>query len=289
MKIVLACHAISSLGGSELYNYELSRTLKELGHEVHLLSGHPIAKKPWPMTGRLLEAGVQLHELKSQPELPECDIMLCSQPEITQYMCTKYPEVPKIQIVHSCLRSDGVIKHDSIKHYITVDHPTHRWTLPQVGVQMCTMIWNPIDAERFNTKCTGSFAKTTGIFQGSFHDDLRRPILNHIIKSCIERDWDLIVMNGGYDGFPTFHPNIKYVSPMFNTEHLLKNCDFTVGHGGRTTIEGWMCGKPGLVYKMVNPTNWTIQSIKEVPVPKVDRFNRFNVANNILEVCKICQ
>ena len=45
--------------------------------------------------------------------------------------------------------------------------------------------------------------------------------------------------------------HVKHFPPTWSVETFINRCSETAGiQLGRTTIEGWMCGKPGWIYKV---------------------------------------
>jgi hypothetical protein len=51
---------------------------------------------------------------------------------------------------------------------------------------------------------------------------------------------------------------------------------------GRTTIEGWMCGKPGWIYDVDDKGNVINKQLHNVP-SDIEKFYSMNVANKIKE------
>jgi hypothetical protein len=48
---------------------------------------------------------------------------------------------------------------------------------------------------------------------------------------------------------PLLNDHVKHTNPIWNIDKLMKQADIIAGiEVGRTTIEGWACGKLGLVY-----------------------------------------
>jgi hypothetical protein len=82
------------------------------------------------------------------------------------------------------------------------------------------------------------------------------------------------------------HPNIKYLDKRWDTETVVKQMHFTAGILlGRTTIEGWMCGKDGWIYDVDSSGN--ILSKKLHPVPAdVAKFNSKSITAEIIEEYK---
>ena len=66
-----------------------------------------------------------------------------------------------------------------------------------------------------------------------------------------------------------------------NIESYVKNCSETAGILlGRTTIEGWLCGKSGWIYDVDKEGNILSKNQHEVP-SDVIKFDSLNVAKKI--------
>ena len=79
------------------------------------------------------------------------------------------------------------------------------------------------------------------------------------------------------------HQHVKYHNATNKVDTFVKNCSETAGILlGRTTIEGWMCGKPGWIYN-VNEGG-EILNKERVDIPSdINRFNSEEVAKKIKE------
>jgi hypothetical protein len=209
------------------------------------------------------------------------DLIIASQPYPNHYLCILYPNTPKISIIHSALRSEDAIIHSSIKHYIAVQPDIYRCLKNQYNIktQNISLYYNPIDDTRFY-KFPQHKNNVNGILIGEINDSLRTQMINHIVKECIKDDMELTIISRSKYDFK--HELIKVVDPCYNTENYIKNADFTVGIGGRTTIEGWMCGLPSYIYK-VNSEGDILDIQLKYP-PKIERFKRDFVAKQHLEL-----
>ena len=75
--------------------------------------------------------------------------------------------------------------------------------------------------------------------------------------------------------------HVKHFDDNFNVEKYVKNCYQTAGiQLGRTTIEGWLCGKKGWIYKVDNTGNIIDKSLNDPPEDK-NKFNSSEVAKKI--------
>ena len=77
-----------------------------------------------------------------------------------------------------------------------------------------------------------------------------------------------------------------YHEPTTSVEKLVQQCDETSGILlGRTTIEGWLCGKGGWIYDIDKYGNILGKSFYSVP-DDVEKFRSDNVTKEIIEVYK---
>jgi hypothetical protein len=248
MKILLGCINVNGLGGSEMYHYELAKELFLADNDITLFTLKNIDPLD-PLRQKLTELGVKQIDLNSfSPD--SYDVIVASQPDINKFFITySPPETPIISIIHSEIRSEDPVIHPRIKHYICIRQSIADLLVDyyKISKNNVSLVYNPIDKSRFNSEGAIKVEKTTGVFIGGARDNIRFQALNHIASQCIENDWDLWVMSNeklDYD-----HPNIKYLTPCWNTEIFVKQVHFTAGIlMGRTTLEGWCCGIPGYMY-----------------------------------------
>lgn len=75
--------------------------------------------------------------------------------------------------------------------------------------------------------------------------------------------------------------HVKHFGATNKVEEYVKNCSETAGILlGRTTIEGWMCGKSGWIYNVDNYGNIIEKNKYEVP-SDINKFNSEEVAKKI--------
>ncbi len=77
--------------------------------------------------------------------------------------------------------------------------------------------------------------------------------------------------------------HVKHYDATNKVENFVKNCSETAGILlGRTTIEGWMCGKPGWIYN-VDESGYILNKEK-FDIPKdINKFNSLEVSKKIKE------
>lgn len=248
MKILVGCLNANGLGGSELYHYELVRELHNEGINVTLFTAREVDKNDI-VRKKLYEIGVKQIDLTNIDTTEKFDIIVASQPQVNEFFIQHFTKTPKISIIHSEIRSEDPILNNNIQHYITirksiVDMLVNDYNIPSEKV---SLIYNPIDRNRFNSENSLKNQKTSGIFVGEVLDSIRFKAVSHLVKNCIDKDWDLYLMSESRYNFN--HPNIKYINKRWDTENVVKKMNFTAGILlGRTTLEGWCCGVPGYMY-----------------------------------------
>jgi hypothetical protein len=285
MKILLGCLNANGLGGSELYHYELAKELHLSGNDVTLFTARQIDKNDI-VRKKLYELGVKQIDLSNLDTSEHFDIIVASQPQVNLFFIEKFPNIPKISIIHSEIRSEDPILNDNIQHYIAIRQPIADMLINEYNIpsDKVSLIYNPIDRNRFNSENSLKNQKKSGIFVGEVLDNIRFKSVSHLVKSCIDKDWDLYLMSDSRYDFK--HPNIKYIDKRWDTENVVKNMDFTAGILlGRTTLEGWCCGVPGYMYLI--DINGNILNIEiEKPENIEELCDSKNVASKHIELYK---
>ena len=309
LKVLLSCLFFKTFTGSEMYVYELARGLKKLNCDVTVLSdtNGPLSKIAQQQGIKVLHfsesPGYKLGDGKwglntpqgtqvSQPNIMykigevNYDIIHTQHTPVTNQMCQMYPNIDKISTIHSeVIELENPVINESIKKYICIrpeikDHITKRFYIPSSNTEI---IYNPIDGERFNTKNTkdGGYV----LFVGTL-DYLRESTIKDIVeysRSINKEFWIVGENKSNYLDDLLKHPHVKYHEATNKVESFVKNCSETAGILlGRTTIEGWMCGKPGWIYN-VNESG-EILNKERFDIPEdVGKFNSLEIAKKIKE------
>ena len=281
LKILISCLSFRTFTGSEMYVYELSKKLKSLGHDVTVCSeiGGPLtlkANNEGIKTVSIKEPpGFKLGDGKSVIQTPQgsyvsqinqlyfvkdtnFDLIITQHTPIARYMCQLYPSIDKINIIHSekAIRSatemlEEPFIHESIRKYVAIrppikDHLMNKFSIDESKIDV---VYNPFDENRFNTKNTSDNGYT--LFVGTI-DYLRKEMLFDITEQTKNEGRDLYLVgadHGNYLSDLLKYDHVKKFDPVYDIEKFTKKCHNTVGILlGRTTIEGWMCGKPGWIY-----------------------------------------
>jgi hypothetical protein len=302
MKILLGCINVNGLAGSEMYHFELARELSEQnGCDLTLFSLIPINYED-QVRKELSRLGIKQIDSTNINPTETFDLIIASQPQTNEFLINSFPNIPVISIIHSEVRAEDPILHPQIKHYIVIRESIRQLLISyyKISPSNISLIYNPINTSRFNSKNSTKHNKTTGIFIGGITDSLRFESVGHLVKHCIEQDWDLYLMSGASQRYDFDHPNIRYIDPTWGTEHIVKNMNFTAGILlGRTTLEGLHCGVPGYVYdvnKYGNILNITLMNpedeaelldlsdSKTVVKSHIELYNKIIHENNIQNI-----
>jgi hypothetical protein len=77
--------------------------------------------------------------------------------------------------------------------------------------------------------------------------------------------------------------HVKHFESTSKVETFVKNCSETAGILlGRTTIEGWLCGKPGWIYN-VDENGYILNKEKHNVPDDIKKFDGLGVAKKIKE------
>ena len=145
MKILISFQNMNAWGGSECFHYELIQGLsqyEDLDITVATLTKPNLDFHLWQDINKLGVDIMSLEELIHNPK--KIDLIIASQPQPTSILCSySYINTPKISVIHSALRSEDAIKHESIKHYVSVQPDIYRCLKNQYGIKTkdITMIY----------------------------------------------------------------------------------------------------------------------------------------------------
>ena len=102
-------------------------------------------------------------------------------------------------------------------------------------------------------------------------------------KNDNEELWLVGKLNGVELSDLNIEEHVTYFPPTNNVEELIHQCDETAGILlGRTTIEGWLCGKKGWIYDVDNQGNILSKQLHEIPLD-IDKFKSENVIKEIIK------
>ena len=262
MKILIGCNNFSYLSGSPLYVYTLANELKLLGHEVTIYApsiGGVIMDKA-------VEAGIEVVDLLDPTAV--YDVMHLNQ-STSQRLLNEY-DFPAVYTIHSEFPCEEPIRSERIQKYIAI-----RPSIAETWGIDCEIIYNPIDFRRFHPFSKPKEEMT--LFVGTI-DNLRRSAAMHLLDSGKEcrfvgkklADWAAGLSN--------------WYQETWDIEEHLKDATETAGIMlGRTTLEGFACGLPAVIYDV--DVDGRIRSITEhQPPDDMAWFDSQYVVKQVLDV-----
>ena len=309
LKVLLSCLFFKTFTGSEMYVYELARGLKKLNCDVTVLSdiNGPLSKlaqqqgiKVVPFNeapGYKLGDGKWSLQTPQGPQVSQTNIMYkigevhydiihTQHLPVTNQMCQMYPNTDKICTIHSeVIELENPVINEKIKKYICIRPEIQEHITTKFGVDKnnTEVIYNPIDTNRFNKKNT----KDDGyvLFVGTL-DYLRENTIKDLVeysKSINKMLWIVGENKSNYLEDILKNRHVKHFEATSKVETFVKNCSETAGILlGRTTIEGWLCGKSGWIYN-VDENGYILNKEKHNVPEDFNRFDSLEVAKKIKE------
>jgi hypothetical protein len=318
IKVLIGCLSFSNHTGSELYVFDLAKELIKQNCEVSICSrlGEPLAKKAHSL-------GIKLYNLSEPPGYklgdgkwslntpngpvlsidkklykigdPQFDVLHLNHKPITEYLLKLYQGTPAIATIHSeVIELEEPVINEEIKTYITIRPQIKDFLIDKFNISddKINVIYNPIDNNRFKpsniNKNNGN--KKIILFVGTI-DYLRKEMIIDLIKTTKnegnylwlvgkENDVKVSELIGSDDSHVTYH------GPSWKVEDYIKKCDETAGILlGRTTIEGWMCGKPGWIYDINSDGYINNKTLHQVP-DDISKYYSKNVGSLIIDEYK---
>lgn len=310
LKVLLSCLFFRTFTGSELYVYELARQLVKMNCDVTVMSQiggvlTDMAKRNGIKVVSFEQApGFKLGDGKwgfntdkgFEPSKPNMmyrisdapfDIIHMQHKPVAERMINFYPEIEKIYSIHSeVIELENPIQHESIKKYIAIrpeikDHLVNNFEIQESEIEI---IYNPIDEEKFKSKKTKE--ENFILFVGTM-DYLRRETIMDLIeytKSIGKELWLVGEDKSNYLPQILLNSHVKHFPQTWSVETFINRCTETAGiQLGRTTIEGWMCGKPGWIYKVDNKGTIISKELVEVP-QDIEKYKSSYVTEKIKEI-----
>jgi glycosyltransferase involved in cell wall biosynthesis len=316
LKILIGCISFKNLTGSELYVFELAKQLVKQGCDVSVCSniGSPLADLAKPLGIKLYSleepAGFKLGDGEWVIESPDgnyvselntlykikdvgFDILHLNHAPITEYLMELYPEIPTICSIHSeVIALEEPVISKQIKKYIAIRPEIKDYIVNKFGVDAdaVSVIYNPIDADKFKPIAPTRIGEKKRILFVGTIDYIRQKTIEDLIKVTRKEKQELWIVGKKHDTYldniSKKEPHVTYFEDAVDVEKYIYQCDETAGILlGRSTIEGWMCGKKGWIYDV--DQKGIIKSKKLFDVPTdLDKFNSAIVAKQIIEEYK---
>jgi glycosyltransferase involved in cell wall biosynthesis len=307
LKVLLSCISFRNFTGSELYVYELAKSLMKLNCSVTVLS-----QVGGPLTDMAKKIGIKCLPFENAPgfklgdgqwgmNTPEgftpstpnmlyrvsevdYDIIHFQHKPVAERILSMYPELPKIAAIHSEVISlEDPVKDDTIKKYIAIrpeikEHMVNNFDIPE---EMIEVIYNPVDNEKFKVKEVSE--ENYVLFVGTI-DYLRKEAILDLIEYTREIGKELWLVgenNGNYLENILLEEHVKHFPSTWKIEDFILKSYETAGiQLGRTTIESWMCGKSSWIYK-VDSGGFILSKEKYEPPTDIEKYYTMNVAQQI--------
>jgi len=308
VKVLLSCLNFRTFTGSELYVFELAKELKKLNCSVTVLS-----QIGGPLTDMAKKLGIKCLSFEDAPGFKlgdgkwgfntqegfkpstenvlyrvsevDFDIIHMQHKPVAERMIQFYPEITKIYSIHSeVIELEDPIKHESIKKYIAIrpeikDYIVDKFEIPEEEVEV---IYNPIDNDKFKPKPTVK-SENSVLFVGTI-DYLRKETILNLMERTKKEGKELWLVGEDKSNYlqqVLFEPHVKHFPATWSVENFISKCEETAGiQLGRTTIEGWMCGKPSWIYK-VDSGGFILSKEKFDPPSDIEKYYAANVAQQI--------
>ena len=169
------------------------------------------------------------------------------------YQIQMYPEINKIYTIHSEVISlEDPVKNITVKKYIAIRPEIKDYIktfdIPEKDIEV---IYNPVDNEKFTNKNISSGNYT--LFVGTI-DYLRENTIKDLVENTKISNQELWLVGENKSNYLELilkNPHVKHFPPTWDVQKYVKNSKETAGiQLGRTTIEGWLCGKSSWIYKV---------------------------------------
>ena len=312
LNVLIGCLSFAKFTGSEMYVLELAKQLIKQGCDVSICSniGMPMAALAKPL-------GIKLYSLQEPPgfklgdgkwllktpqgDVPsqpntlynisqtEFDVVHLNHKPVTEHLLRLYPNTPVICSIHSeVIALEEPVLSPQIKSYIAIRPEIKNHIVKTFGIDenLVSVIYNPIDTEKFKPSNTvQKRGKKRILFVGTI-DYLRKATIQDLINVTRENNQELWIVgkkNDTYLDELMYHqPHVSYFDATPNVEKFIHQCDETAGILlGRTTIEGWLCGKKGWIYNIDNSGNIISKELHDIPTD-IDKFYSKKVVEEII-------
>lgn len=295
LNILITCQFFKNYTGSELYVYELSKELNNLGCNVSVVSG--VVGEPLKTMAKKNKVSVySIHGLYNAGK--EFDIIHINHKPIGEQILRLFPNTPAIMQIHSEVipTFEEPILNNNILKYLSVRESISEYIKTfNIDNNEIIEVDNPIDSKRFNTDYKkNENEKKIVLFIGTL-DHLRKNMLIDLVEMTKKNEqllWIIGADSNGYAKDLKKHKNVTYYGVRSNVEDFIKKCDYTAGiFKGRSTLEGYMCGKKGWIYTVDKQGNVLDKKLTEIP-DDLYRYNEkyttkkiLNIYNEVLRTC----
>jgi len=309
LSVLISCLFFQKFTGSEMYVFELAKNLINLNCSVTVLA----SETSGPLVLMAQKLGITVKNIKDAPgfklgdgqwvlntpngpivsqpnqfyKIDEVhfDVIHCQHKPIVDLMNTLYPTTDKISTIHSeVIDLENPVEHDTIKHYIAI-RPEIKEKLINVhniDEDKISVIYNPVDEVKFHNKNLKN--ENYILFVGTI-DYLREQTIKDLILQSENEGKELWIVGENKSDYLNEilkNSHVKHFGPTLEVDKYIHKCSETAGILlGRTTIEGWMCGKSGWIYDIDSGGNIISKSLNNPPTD-IEKFYSSNVSNKII-------
>lgn len=316
LNVLIGCLNFSRFTGSELYVLELAKGLVKQNCEVTIWShlGSPLKEIAHGL-------GIKTYDITTPPtfkrgdgkwlvrtpdgEVPsvvdtlykvsniEYDVIHSNHKPITENLSRLFPNTPIITTIHSeVIEIEKPFIANNVKKYIAIRPEIKDFLVKdfEIKEEDISVIYNPIDTDKFKVVNNPEKRnKKRTLFVGTI-DYLRAETIVDLVNETKEKDEELWLVGakvGQYlDDLLLHNPHVTHFPPTPKPETYIHQCDETAGILlGRTTIEGWLCGKKGWIYDVDSTGRIINKTLHEVP-EDLDKFKNGVVTKQIVEEYK---
>lgn len=296
LKVLLGVLNLQGLTGSEVSTLELAKGLSHNGCSVSVISINispevaKICKKYNIKTyttnnppGYIVGDGIKTlngprGQIKTKTGVyykisnVDYDVIQTNHKPISEFLLKLYPTNKFVTVVRSeVIDLEDPVLSENVKKYIAIRPSIKEYIINnfEVSENDVEVIYNPFDTSRFTLKKPPNNEKETILFIGTM-DYLRKQPIDDLIEKVNHEDKILWLVGKDVMGYATKYSNeyenVKYFGESDKVEEFYHKCDITAGILlGRTTIEGYLCGKPGWIYYVDREGNIKDKELTEVP------------------------
>jgi glycosyltransferase involved in cell wall biosynthesis len=267
-----------------MYVFELAKNLVKLGVSVTVASPY--------IGGQLTDLAIQeninvikFNELRNINT--KFSVIHAQHTPIVEALISLYPDTNKICTIHSEVISlENPVIHKSIKKYVAIrpEIKSHLIKNFNISEEMVEVIYNPIDENKF---CKKEVRDHNSILFVGTIDYLRKNTIYDLVDYSKSINRDLWLVGNNSDNYLNDllkNKYVKYAKAEQSVERYTQRCNETAGILlGRTTIEGWLCGKSGWIYDINNKGDILSKKLHNPP-DDLSKFFASNVATQIKEL-----
>lgn len=314
LKVLIGCLSFQNYTGSELHVFELAKELINQGCDVTVCSqiggdlsrkaalygiklasiqeppGYKLGDGKW---GLNTPDGVHVSQENQLYKIEDIkfDVLHLNHKPITEHLLRLYPNVEAICTIHSeVIQLEYPVINPQIKKYIAIRPEIKEFLIDkfEINADMIDVIYNPIDYNRFKVITNHKKRdKERFLFVGTV-DYLRRESILDLINKTKESNSELWIIGKKHETYldNINEEHVKYFESTWNIENYVQDCDKVAGILlGRTSIEGWLCGKTAIIYDI--DESGSIKSIStHEPPTDVNKFRSDNVVKEIIQLYK---